>query len=400
MKIRVFSIVVMTCCFVAVLSAFPASSVYAESSDCNELVDKGERLKCKHGNMLYEQKRVIENLELHFGEVVPAEDFERLRKAHIRAKKTKDRTTAKNFKSLGKKKPSTCDYAELLDDGKGDDDGICEPGERCKELIGDGLGDETQPCKLKGKNREVCEEICEGSVDEMESDIDEAYLDDLEENYDDVTKQLKDANDTMENNGEMFAAVVNAVLTSYPPHASCQPSPDWLAYGEVLSMTILKQISVGLRGIADIAERGCDQTGAGFNCATCCVVLEGAASVAAVTVETVDGIHKLIRWGVDSTTQSCLSAVSADLQETKAKLTAVTASASSNGNQLADVVQDINTVKNDVVTLQTSVNELNTQVGNIQQQLNALSESMQNGFNILNTMVSTPQGQRPGFPNK
>ena len=400
MRIRVFQVVVILCCYLAVLSVFTAPSVYAESSDCNELVDKGERLKCKHGTMLDEQKRVIDNLEYHFGEVVPPEDFERLKKAHGRAKKTKDRTTAKNFKSLGKKKPSTCDYVELLNDNKGNEDGVCDPGERCRELIGDGIGDEEQPCKLRGKNREVCEEICEGPEDELEGDIDEAYLDELEENYDEVTDQLKNANDTIENNGDMFSKVAKAMLTSYAPNASCQPSPDWLAYGEVLTMTILKQVSVGLRGIADVAERGCDQTGAGFNCATCCIIAEGAASVAALTVETVQGISDLIQWGVESTRQSCLSTVSADLQETKAKLTAVTAAASSNGNQLSGVILDINVIKNDIITLQASVNNLNKEVGNIRQQLSDLSEAMENGFGTLNTMMSTPQGQRPGFPNK
>jgi hypothetical protein len=68
-----------------------------QAVECTE-EDIGERIKCKHGKLLGEQKKVIDNLEINFGGVVPAGDFERLRKAHGRAKKSNSRMDGKKFK--------------------------------------------------------------------------------------------------------------------------------------------------------------------------------------------------------------------------------------------------------------------------------------------------------------
>jgi hypothetical protein len=365
-----------------------APGLRAQTVECTE-EDIGERIKCKHGKLLGEQKKVIDNLEVSFGGVVPAGDFERLRKAHGRAKKSNSRMDGKKFKSLGKKNPGTCAFEQY----SGNANPICEPGEKCKEVIGDGIGDEDGICKLKGKKKEVCVEICEGDTDVLEDDTDMEYLADLEENYDDVTKNLEDANAMMENNQVAMAAMAMPLLTSYEPSAACAASIDWLTYGEVLTMTIMKQISVGLRGIADIAERGCDQTGAGFNCATCCIVAEGAASVMALVVETTDGIFKLVKWGFDNASQSCLGSLSADLQETKAVLKTVAITTGKSDAKLTGVVMDVQYIR-------TTVDNLTTAVGNVQQQITNLEGAMNTRFNKVDTLLITPQGKRDGFPSK
>ncbi|MGE5893432.1 MAG: hypothetical protein ACM34I_05205 [bacterium] len=374
-----------------------ASGLPAEAVDCSGIADSGERLKCKHGNVLEEQDRIITNLELNFGQVVPTENFERLKKANNRAKNSKDRMNAKQFKSLGKKNAETCDLVEW----EGDGDGICEPGEKCEEVIGDNIGDDVQPCKLKGNKKEVCVEICTGgSEDTLEDDTDPLYLADVEQSYDDVTNSLDAANDILESNGPQIASMAVSLLTASEPADACKASADWLAYADILTITIMKQVQVGLRGIADIAERGCDQTGAGFNCATCCIILEGAAAVSALVTETTDGIFNLIEWGVDNSKQSCMSSISADLQELKATLGTVASTTSGTSNQLSGAVADIQTIKTTVNNLTTSVDSLNADVDGLHLQIDDLRALTDNRFNEVYILLNTPQGQRPDFPLK
>lgn len=354
------------------------------AADCNDYADSGERLKCKHGKLLDEHEKTIENLEYSFGGVLPQENFDRLKKANGRAKKAKERISPKGFKSIAKKNTSACDIQEW----EGDGDGICEPGEKCMEIIGDGIGDDVQPCKLKGKNKEACEEICADSetpADILESDIDEEFQAELEEAYDDVTGQLVSANNTMESQELMLAEMSVALITAAEPSDSCKASTDWLTYGEVLTMTILKQVSVGVRGITDIAERGCDQTGAGFNCASCCVVAEGLAAAAALTVETADGIFDIIQWGVDSSKQNCLSSLSSDLQLAKGSLNTVASSAAASDAKLQLLMQDVDAIKSEISQLQGMLSNMQSE--------------MENQFNEINNTLATPNGQREGFPN-
>ena len=371
------------------------SPLTAQTADCSGITDIGDRVKCKHSGFLEEQKKVIDNLEVHFGGVVGGDNFDRLKRSHDRSKKANLRTDGKNFKSFGKKKAGTCDLAEYAGDG----DGICEPGEKCLEALGDGIGNDDSICKLTGKNKEVCVEICEGS-DVMEDDTDTELLTDMEKNYDDITMNLRAANDLMESNGGQIVSMAGPLLASYEPADACKTSVDWFSYGRVLTMTIMKQVAVGVRGIADISDKGCNQDAAGFNTASVCMVLEGAATTMALVVETTDGIFSLVKWGIDSSSQQCISSLSADLQETKAKLVAIDATSSSSNTQLGSVATDIQYLKNKADSLTTAVNSLSGSVTAVQRQLNDLNGAMNAKFSEVNVLLSTPQGQRPAFPTK
>ncbi len=372
------------------------SGIPAEAVECDGISDSGERLKCRHGRVLEEQDRLINNLELNLGQVIPAEDIARLKNANNRAKKAKDRMTPKQFKSLAKKNAETCDLAEW----EGDGDGICEPGEKCEEVMGDGIGNDDHICKLKGKNKEVCVEICAGSDDTLEDDTDPAYLADVEENYDDVTKSLDAANDVLESKGQLMASMAASLLTAYEPADACKASADWLALGDIAVVTVAKVFSAGARGLADILERGCDQSAAGFNCATCCIVAEGAAMVNAVIVEVTDGVFNTIEWYVDTAKQSCMSSISADLQEIKATLGTVASTTSGTSNQLSSAATDIQTIKTTVNNLTTGVSSLSATVDGIQLQIGDMRGEMDLRFDEVYTLLNTPPGQRPDFPPK
>jgi hypothetical protein len=220
----------------------------------------------------------------------------------------------------------------------------------------------------------------------------------VEETYDDVTTSLGAANDLLESNGQQMSSMAVSLLGTSEPADACKASPDWLGYADILTITIMKQVQVGLRGIADIAERGCDQTGAGFNCATCCIVLEGAAAVAALVTETTDGIFNLVEWGVDGAKQSCMGSISADLQDTKATLGAVASTTSGTSSQLSDAVTDIQTIKTTVNSLATTVNSLKATADGIQQQIDDMRGEIDLRFDEVYILLNTPQGKRPEFP--
>ena len=364
-----------------------AGNLYATTTDCDAYEDNGDRMKCKHGKLLEQQGMLIDKLGNHFGEVVP-NDIKRLKNAQARAENAEKRTTAKDFKKIGKKSPQSCDIAEI-DEPRSDGDGICEPGERCIEVDNDGIGNDDGVCKLKGNNKEVCLCIGGGPDDEvMGDDTDPEYQADMEQSYDDVTKLLEAANETVEAEGEFLSAMAMSTLSGPEQSNPCAASADWLKYSEIMTLTILKQVAVGLRGIADVAERGCDQTGAGFNCASCCVVAEGLAAVAALAVETTDGIFQLIKWGVDSSKQSCMSSLYEDVHGNKASLTGIKAvlgpppdppipGGMSQG--VADLIDNVKALK---------------------QQVTDLEKVMNTRFDETKEILLTPHGQRDKIDEK
>lgn len=377
---------------VAVLGVFTftAMPVWAEPVDCTKTEigdedDSGVRMKCKHGKLLEQQGLLIDKLALHFKDSIP-DDIERLKKAQGRAVKVKDRTSAKDFKKIGKKSPAMCEYAEAEVDAHKDENDICGPGERCLELEGDGNG----ICKLKGNNAEVCACI-EGSSDDeiLGEDVDSEYLDDLELTYDDVTLQLELANIKLDEQAPALAAMSASFLSESDSTNPCEPKPDWHKYGEVMTMTILKQAEVGLRGIADIAERGCDQTGAGFNCSSCCVIAETLASVAALAVETMEGIFKLKDWYDQSTKHTCLMTLYDDVLSNKSSLGSIE---SSLGPPPVPPIpgglnQGLANVINDMAELQKKVRLLNERITDFESMMN-------NRLDETKEILLTPHGQR------
>lgn len=375
----------------AMFLIFWASDLRAQTSVCDGIADSGERLKCKHGRLLDQQERMINNLEKHFGQVIPAEDFERLKRAHGRAKQAKDRMNSKHFKSLVKKNPEICDLAEFP--GSGDGDGICEPGEKC-------LGKDGGICKIKGKDREGCVEICGGDGETMEDEVDVGYLAEVEGNYDDVTKSLEGANDALENNGRVTASTMGSIFNASQPAEACKAAVDGLAIADVLATNITRVASTWTRGIVDIAGRGCDQTVAGFNAAAACAGLEACAMAQAVIADLTQSGFNIARTFVDNSTQTCLSSLSADLQDTKATLGSVASTTSGSSTQLSAVVTDVQNIKDTVDKLTINLNALSATLNAVQKRTAELFEAMNTRFNGVETLLNTPQGQREGFPSR
>ena len=330
--LRSTPIAVLACACLLLILGLPSAAL-GQAAECDSETDSGQRLKCKHDKLLDEQDALVGKMQPFVdADLITQAEFERLGRAKNRARGAAERADAKHFKKLSKKNQKICDeYAELLGDGKGNDDGICEPGETCEEVLGDGIGNDDGACKLKGANREACVQIgdCAGAGDELEDETDEGSQEEWETAYDDAISQFAEANAAIETAGPALASRVNRLLTASNPAAACEASIDWFEYGQILAVTIAKQLTVGTRGIADVAERGCDQTVAGFSGSGVCAALEAVASVAAVFTETLEGILAIVDWGIQNTTDSCLESLSSDLQDALGQIALIKAAASS-----------------------------------------------------------------------
>ncbi|HJW27849.1 MAG TPA: hypothetical protein VJ508_01230, partial [Saprospiraceae bacterium] len=137
-----------------------------------------------------------------------------------------------------------------------------------------------------------------------------------------------------------------------------------------LTTGILRQVSVTARGLAGVANTGCQQTavalGFGGNGSAVCAVFQTAAAVLEVAYTTVDAIRLAEAGELSNATLACLQQVKGNMDNNFTTLM-------NQHNQIMD---------ND--------NENTTKIMNRLEQLRA----------ELVTILSTPQGQRSDFPIK
>jgi hypothetical protein len=378
----------------AALFLFVPAEVFAQGETCDTFTDNGKRIKCKHSKLITQQGDLIEKLGVHFGDLIDPEEMAELRKAHGRAKGAKDRTHEKEYGKIGKKAPESCQFKEYVD-GRGNDDGICDPGERCKEVDDDDIGNNDSICKLKGNKAEVCECV-EGTDEDVLDDVDMAYQADVEESLEDMTAKLERANEAIENESHVLVTMSRELFNANPAVNPCEASANWHKYAEVLTMTIMKQVATGLRATTDIMERGCDQTAAGFNLQAGCIIMEGVTGVMMVTVDTMEGIFKLADWYNEATKNTCLMSVYEDLQASKVILNGIKAVVGGPpdppivgglGQGLSDLLADMKAVKGEVEFIKT-------EVGNIATQITELDAVMTTRFDEMGDILLTPHGRR------
>ena len=332
--------------------------------------DSGERIKCKTQNVI-DQQEVSTQMMLDFPGMSAAQ-MERLNKQVGRARNSEGRTPSRDFKELTKKRTNKCHIVPV---DPNDDDGICRGNEDCKEVIGDGIGDEDGICKTKGKpsEREVCEEICdqEAITDPRNFDDDPAEAGslgaDVEQGLDDATAEYVEFNENLEQ--EMLRlASIRALASTHNLAAAGDAcalalegrSNEALVFGAITAATTLETI-------ADQFGPVCELDVAGFNSAPICIVFE-----------TLSGIAELIANGfvfedgsVDSThidnTFECVKSLDA----------------------ASDAIQgDLEAVKNDLASVKSELSV-------VQDKLNEVQNTLMTTIELL----KTPQGQREGFPS-
>jgi len=279
---------------------------------------------------------------------------EHMLKSRGRANRGRERVhLAGGLKRMGRKAKLECVVNEILGDGIGNDDGICEKGEMCEEQLGDGIGDEDGLTEWKfcGK-KELCVENCdEDAVDEVPDNYDTGAVEDVEESMDDVTNILDDASFMLQAHAQQMA-VMTEIRTAADPNDKCALLPvarrRSRSYEELQAIIASANATEMARSICD---SGCNQDFFGNNCSAVCTVLAGASGVVRIIAEAAE-------------------------------------------------LQDDTVTAEQVDAACECLNQMGDEISGLKEQLGDLSDMVEERFNEVVELLNTPQGQRPEFPVK
>ena len=328
-----------------VLAVGMSSLALAQPDNCGQYTDKGDRLKCKFERVNSKIGETLGNIEQL--DILPPTQVNSLKNAHSRAARDKDRAGSEAFKGLTKKKDAKCemkecDPAALPDNAKCktlvDPNGICDDGEDCLEVLGDGIGDDVQPCSpLHGKNKEVCVQICDQeAINGDEGNFDDQAGSDWEQTLGDTADNLDLMNTTVTQ--AVQPARVFQVIAADPTNMCAN-----LLIAPKFTYEQLQGVRAGANAAklaADSCDAGCNQDSFGWNCSAVCLAFRLAENI---LVAVADGF---------------------ELQDNK-----------DSGDQITAMAE--------------CLEELGTKINGIETKLNTVIE-----------LLNTPQGQRPDFPIK
>ena len=348
-----------------------------KSTEYNDLLD------CRTENVntalygLIDQTIEYDQIRKSYGRssLFTAEEKDDLFSAYNRAQNAKNRMhNAGGYKESVQKIKSRDEYC-YIKEFSGDGDGVCEKNEECSEITTDGIGDDTQPCALKGpkKDREVCEQICTQSLADEDENYDSETATDTEVELEELEVAL--------NNAELgIEMAMMAELQIYEQrlfdHATLSDSCgdfnadlSWWSFGVMMALQVAKNT-------ADGAFNTCSsyggQTILGMNTKSVCTVL---AVVKAVVDTIYDGSELGFKVGdeVDASTQM------AKLSECTEGLT-----------------DEFTEPDGAIVILQKDVDDLTAEFGEggaidtLQKDVDKMKEALI----LLEELVRTPHGQR------
>jgi len=283
--------------------------------------------------------------------------------------------------SVKKQKPieSDCYIKEVIGDmgspHGGDDIQPCEAGENCEEVIGDGIGDDDGICDMHGSHREVCVQVCQQPIQDDPDNYDPVIAMESEQNLDEVEAAINDATNELDAATTKMRAAYAANPRAFDPTDCDQYLYDRFPGPAALQTT---QIAKNITGAAfNSCSVVCNQDAFGWNCEAVCLV-------AAI----LDGIAN----GINDGFAVADDKHSGELADHMARCT----------TQLHNDIGSISTAVNgnqaslDDVRLQLAV--VTSRLDTMTQQLSALSALMTARFDIVNTQLCTPQGQRSCFP--
>ena len=334
-----------------VLASGTASLAWAECDPATN--DKGDQLKCKFDTLAVEGAALMEQLQKPpFAELQTPASLDGLAKSKARLDKEKGRLQADDFRLLTKKKDASCQLVEILNDGIGDDNGVCDtknkPEESCAEVIGDGIGDDDGICSpMKGKKREACVQICDEATMQDEENVDADLAAEYEGVLDEVTGHAREMNDALQE----VALAMSSLSSSEDPLDPCPLDTGGLSRINFLVYLLSKTAAVSARGATDIGERFCDSE-AVAGCAACCAPAEAVAG----------GLEAA--WTAIELTESSIN--SATIDAALSCVAKLKKAADANTALLKEVENDLKEVE--------------------------ASQEM------IIQLLKLPQGQRPGFP--
>lgn len=302
-------------------------------------------------------------------ELFTEEQKERMKNARGRAGRSRKRVhEAGGFKKWARNQKVNCYVVEYVTADSsdpyyldGDDDGECEKGELCSEVLDDGIGNEDGVCPWRdcGKKKgEICVENCDqDAIEDMNDNFDPNAAADVEQSLDDVMAALEETGQEMKVRIEMMAAakaVSSAVAVASDPNDKCGDLYLPVSRQRGRSYEEL-QITLGAANAVTMAYNACDsacnEDVLGFNGSAICVGLAIAAGI-------VNEVYDAFELQDDTVTAEQVDAACECLKQTSEA------------------------------------------IGDIQKELLLLKELVIRRFNDIEVLLNTPEGQRPDWPVK
>lgn len=301
----------------------PGSEVAA--GPCDGASDRGQRLKCRLDLLVEKGTRTADVLGAPpYADLLTQGQRDGIASAKRRLEVQRARIGPDLLKAMGRKRDAACRVVECDPAlhpacAPVDGDGICGKGEDCLEVIGDGAGDDVQPCSpMHGRNREPCVVTCEDEpVCREDSNIDEDVAAELEGVYDQMIEGLEEVNEVL----PAAAPALRLALADAGGEDPCALHAEGLERTHHALVAMARIGATTFRTGADVAERLCDQVVFGFNCAACCVALETSAGLLAATSELVATMEGTINSATIDAAFSCVGALSGIVDAQAARLT-------------------------------------------------------------------------------
>jgi len=188
-------------CLALILPAVAADEVTAPPGDT------GEQLKSKTEQMNDSFSALVDTIAADDSDTFSPAQKKHLQGLRDQAKNETARTPPQEFKHQSRNRRVDCVIRERLGDvddkGKplGNEDGLCDGVEMaaggCAEVLDDGIGDDDGICESKGKFDEACVEDCDVDLTMAagkEDNVHQGKRADLEQSLDDMTGVLDEAN--------------------------------------------------------------------------------------------------------------------------------------------------------------------------------------------------------------
>ncbi len=376
---------VALCICVAVSASFCYAAPPAKDA-CDQYSDVYDKLKCKHDAVAtqieYMAGTVFAEGTALGNQLTPGQ---RGQMASVKQKTqfARNNGASDDFKRLAKSESKSngqpCHLVPLTVDDDENDDGICDyeqgigkkKNAQCAAIDLDANGT-LQACnpdkknKGKGKGGLECDQICD-QTNALTNDEDtamQAQAAQMDTAYDSLGSDLYDLNGDLDTlNSIASQPVVSAAV--YDCSNIPSPTPDL-----VLTTGILRQVSVTARGLAGVANTGCQQTavalGFGGNGSAVCAVFQTAATVLEVAYTTADAIRLAEAGELSNATLACLQQMKGNMDD---KFTTLM-------NQHSQIMENDN---NNATVILNKLEQLKAE---------------------LVTFLCTPQGLRSCFPIK
>jgi hypothetical protein len=169
---------------VGLLIGLWAAPVPAFGKDCTTEKDTGRKMQCRAENLNEAVDGLVTTVVDDQGGHFSTSQKTQLKNVKSRAKNETGRLESEDFKSIAKKRKEECPVQEILGDPaspaadlnnngecdgteicRGNEDGICNGKEMalggCAEVLNDGIGDDDGICENQGKFHEACVQLCE-----------------------------------------------------------------------------------------------------------------------------------------------------------------------------------------------------------------------------------------------